>query len=483
MTVCIVGAGFSGIAAAVSLRRAGVTDLVIIERGSTVGGTWRDNTYPGCACDVQSRLYELAVAPWPEWTRRYAPQPEIQAYLERVVEIFNLGPHLRFDTDLQRAVWRDDHWSVSTSQGEFDAEVLIGATGGLVEPQVPDIPGRQDFRGSQLHTARWDHQVALEGARVAVIGTGASAIQVVPAIAPYADEVTVFQRTAPWIMPRRDRAVPAWYRSLLANVPPVRQASRAVTSALRELTLPSFTQGGVFRRMGTRTALKHLHDQVPDADLRARLTPSYEMGCKRVLLSDDYYPAMMRPNVHLAPSAASITPTGVVDADGVEHDADVIVWATGFKVLEPPVAPLITGADGRTLAEVWADGRMSAYRGTTVGGFPNLYLLMGPNTGLGHSSVVLMSEAQVGYLTPAVATGLIYDVRPEAEAEFLREIDEELATTVWQQGGCSSWYQDESGRNVALWPGSTRRFARTMRHFDPRSYTVRKPKERQHAQV
>lgn len=481
MTVCIVGAGFSGIAAAISLRRAGVTDLVILERGASVGGTWRDNTYPGCACDVQSRLYELGVAPWTEWSRKFAPQGEIRAYLERVVEIFNLTPYLRLGTELLEARWVGDQWCITTSGGELVADSLICATGGLVEPEIPAIPGRVDFTGPQLHTARWDDSVEIDDKRIVVIGTGASAIQVVPAIAPFAEHVTVMQRTAPWILPRRDRAIAEWYQHLLSALPPLQQATRALTSAAREASLLSFTRGGRLRDLGSRTALKHLHAQVSDPDLRRRLTPSYEMGCKRVLLSDDYYPTLMRPDVDLAPAAAQITADSVIDSEGVSHPADVIVWATGFKVLEPPIAPRVVGTDGRTLAQVWADGRMSAYRGTSVAGFPNLYLLMGPNTALGHSSVVLMSEAQVAYLTPAVASGLIFDVRPEEQARFVAQMDEGLAGTVWQQGGCRSWYQDGQGRNIALWPRSTRSFSRYMRRFDPKAYTVRKARSNDHA--
>lgn len=481
MRVCIIGAGFSGIAAAVALRRSGVSDLVIVEQGPRVGGTWRDNTYPGCACDVQSRLYELAVAPWPGWSRRFASQPEIEDYLERVVEIFNLGPQLRLGTKLTAATWTGDAWHVETTAGEWDADVLVSATGGLVEPEIPRLPGSEVFQGKQMHTARWDAAVPIEGKRVAVIGTGASAIQVVPAIAPIADEVVVFQRTAPWILPRRDRPVPTWYRALLEAVPPVQRAAREATSLAREISLLSFTRGGAFRKLGTRTALGHLRRQVSDDDLRRRLTPDYELGCKRVLLSDDFYPAMTRPDVTLAPAAHSLTADGVVDAQGVEHPVDVVIWATGFQVMDPPVAPLVRGEDGRTLAQVWAADRMSAHRGTTVPGFPNFFILMGPNTALGHSSVVLMSEAQIEYVRQAVERGGIWAVRPEALQGFVTEMDKRLASTVWQSGGCQSWYQDGRGRNIALWPGSTRRFARLMRRFDGESYQWSPRREHQHA--
>lgn len=479
---CIVGAGFSGIGAAISLRRAGVVDLAILERGSQVGGAWRANTYPGCACDVQSRLYELAVAPWPGWTRKFAGQAEIRDYLEQVVEIFGLGSDIRLDTEVLRAHWDDDAlvWRISTTRGDLTADVLISACGGLTEPEYPRVPGAEDFQGPIMHTARWDHSVDLAGKRVAVVGTGASAIQVIPAIAPEVDELLVMQRTPPWVLPRRDRAVPEWYRSALAAVPPLQQAMRGASSWAREVQLLSFTRQGPFRALGERMARRHLEKQVPDPTLRAKVTPHYDMGCKRILVSDDYYPALMRANVTVTPALARITPHGVVDADGVEHDVDVIIWATGFNVLHPPLASHVVGREGETLETAFHRNGMTAYRGTTVAGFPNFYMLQGPNTGLGHSSVLLMSEAQIDYLTPAVASGLVHEVDPDCQAGYSRDIDQRLASTVWQQGGCQSWYQNEHGRNVSLWPGTTHGFARFMRRFDPEAYRIRHKKERTH---
>lgn len=479
MRACIVGAGFSGIAAAIALRRAGVTDIVIVERAEAVGGAWRDNTYPGCACDVQSRLYELEVAPWPGWTRKFAGQQEIRDYLESVVEIFGLDPSLSLGTEVLRARWdgHDDAWHVDTTTGEVIADTLISACGGLTEPLTPDIAGVGDFTGVAMHTARWDHSVDLAGKRVAVVGTGASAIQVIPAIAPVAEQVVVMQRTPPWVMPRRDRGVPAWYRSALAGAPPLQRAMRGLSSWAREVQLLSFTRQGAFRRMGERMAGRHLQAQVTDPALRERVTPRYDMGCKRILLSDDYYPALMRDNVVVTGALERVTPSGVVDADGTEHDVDVIIWATGFKVLEPPLADRVIGRDGRTLAEAFEDNDMSAYRGTTVAGFPNLYILQGPNTGLGHSSVVLMTEAQIRYAVPAIASGMVLEVSPGSQRSYVADIDQRLARTVWQQGGCRSWYHNGHGRNVALWPGSTHAFARLLRRFDPQAYIARPRKE------
>jgi cation diffusion facilitator CzcD-associated flavoprotein CzcO len=481
--VCIVGAGFSGIAAAIELRRAGVTDVVIVDRGSAVGGAWRDNTYPGCACDVQSRLYELEVAPWPEWTRKFAGQAEIRAYLESVVEIFGLAPLLQLDTEVLGARWHDadDTWHVETTRGDIVADVLISACGGLTEPLTPQIPGAEHFRGQTMHTARWDHGVDLRGQRVAVVGTGASAIQVIPALAPEVGQLVVLQRTPPWVMPRRDRAVPHWYRTLLGSLPPLQRSARELTSWARETQLLAFTRQGPFRAMGERIARRHLETQVPDPRLRERLTPHYDMGCKRILISDDYYPALTRDNVTVAPGLARITETGVIDSDGTEHAVDVIVWATGFKVLEPPLADLVVGREGITLAEAFSRNGMSAYRGTAVAGFPNLYILQGPNTGLGHSSVVLMSEAQIDHVVPAVASGWVMEVDEDRQRAYVDGIDRRLAATVWQQGGCDSWYQNGHGRNVALWPGSTHAFARMMRSFDRGAYRTRRRKGDQRA--
>jgi len=476
---CIVGAGPSGLTAAIELRRVGLTDLVILDRADSVGGAWEANTYPGCACDVRSRLYELRAAPWPQWSRRYAGQPEIRAYLREVVQIFNLGPHLRLNTELISATWDEEKlvWHIVTSQGDIDADVLISACGGLTEPFVPAVPGQ--FDGVQMHTAQWRHDVDLAGKRVAVIGTGASAIQVIPAIAPDVEHLVVLQRTPPWVMPRNDGPVSSRRRRALAAMPPLRQAARAWTSWANEAQLPSFLRPGPFRKLGQRMARRHLQAQVHDSQLRSRLTPTYEMGCKRILLSDDYYPALQRKNVTVAAALDRLTATGVVDVQGDEYDVDVIVWATGFKVLDPPLADRITGGTGRTLAQEFARTGMAAYKGTTVASFPNLYILQGPNTGLGHSSVILMTEAQVDYLVPAVKSGQVIEVREEAQREYVEGLDARLAGTVWQQGGCRSWYQDGHGRNVALWPGSTHGFQRMMRRFDPSVYRVRS-KEKAH---
>ena len=470
--VSIVGAGFSGIAAAISLRRAGITDIAIIDRADRVGGAWTANTYPGCACDVPSRLYELDAAPWPDWSRKFAGQAEIQRYLEQMVLAFGLGPMIELNTELISSCWdqTEQRWCTQTSTGEITSDYAISACGGLTEPLVPDIEGVADFNGAQMHTSRWDHGIDLHGKRVAVVGTGASAIQVVPAIADQVSQLVLLQRTPPWIIPRGDKNIPLWQQRLLGFVPIAQRAVRNLTMWSRDVQLLSFTRQGRWQAIGAGIARRHLRRQVSDPQLRAAVTPNYAMGCKRVLLSDDYYPALQRSHVVIAPALQRVTATGVVDADGNEIEVDVIVWATGFKVMDPPLADRTIGSTGRTLAEVFYDTHMAAYRGTTVSGFPNLFILQGPNTGLGHSSVVLMTEAQVGYVTQAICSGEVLDVDADRQRAYVNSLDQRLATTVWEQGGCRSWYQDGRGRNIALWPGSTHSFARQMQRFDPDAY-------------
>ena len=472
--MCIVGGGFSGLAAAIELRRAGVNDLVILERAASVGGAWRDNTYPGCACDVKSRLYELRAAPWPDWSRTYSGQEEIRTYLERVVEIFGLDPYLRLETELISAQWDGERlvWNVQTSRGELLADVLISACGGLTEPLIPEIPGAGNFRGKMMHTARWDHDEDLAGKRVAVIGTGASAIQVIPALAPVVEQLIVCQRTPAWVLPRNDHPVSGRQRRLFERIPIWQALRRSAVSWMNEAQLLSFTKQGAFRALGERIARRHLRSQVSDPQLRSLLTPTYAMGCKRILVSDDYYPALMRPNVTVAPGLRSMTNSGVVTEDGVERPVDAVVWATGFAVLEPPLANRVTGRDGRLLADALRSTDYAAYRGTAIHGFPNLFILQGPNTGLGHSSVVLMSEAQIDHVIDALESGQILEVTEDSQLRYVKSIDQRLSTTVWQQGGCRSWYQNGNGRNVALWPGSTHAFARMMSRFDSSAYRV-----------
>ena len=472
--VAIVGTGFGGLATALRLLADG-HDVLLLERADAVGGVWRDNTYPGAACDVESRLYGLAAVPHAGWTRRFARQPEIRAYLERVAD--RRGPdgrslreRVRFGTDVLRAAWDDDAalWRLETTTGDVAARVLVSASGALAEPRFPALPGIDAFRGALVHTSRWAGAPDLAGLRVAVVGTGASAVQVVPEIAPRAARLTLFQRTPAYVIPRRDRALRAG--SLLARVarPLLYGRHEALGHALRS------------ERTGRAAAVlsrAFMRSQVADPALRARLTADFRVGCKRILLSDDYYPALTRPNVTLTGAAARLTETGVVDAEGVEHAADVVVFATGFTVHELPIAARIVGREGRTLADVWG-GAPVAHVTTTVAGFPNLFLSQGPSSGLGHSSVVLTAEAQAEHVAGALAhlraTGAA-SVEPTAAAQaaFVAEVDRMNAGSVWESG-CQSWYLDRTGRNAAIWPGSVGAFRRRVEPFRPQDYHIRR---------
>ena len=481
--VAVVGSGFSGIGTAVRLKQQGIEDFVLLERAGSVGGTWRDNTYPGCACDVPSHLYSFSFAPNPHWSRVYGQQPEIRAYLEKVAVDFDVRRHLHTDTDLVAGTWDDAAmlWRLETSRGPLTADVLVSGCGGLVEPALPDVPGIETFAGPAFHSARWDHDVDLTGKRVAVIGTGASAIQFVPAIQPQVGKLVLFQRTPPWIVPRLDWAYPELQKKVLAAVPAALAANRLRQYWFREWNLLAFTGKGKLRAVAQKQALKHLERQVPDPDLRAKLTPDYAIGCKRVLVSNDYLPAVTQPNVELVTSGITqVTPRGVVDADGVEHEVDVIVYGTGFHVMDIPVAHRLTGRDGRTLAEEWAKTGAEAHRGTTVAGFPNLFLLLGPNTALGHSSVVFMIEAQIAYVMRALHALETYgvralEVRRAAQDAYNAELHAQLDSTVWNQGGCRAWYRDENGKNFTLWPTHTFTFKKQLSRFDAESYVLRAP--------
>lgn len=475
--VAIVGAGFGGLGASIVLGRAGVRDVVVLERGDDVGGVWRDNTYPGCACDVQSHLYELSFAPNPDWTRRYPRQPEIQAYLRRVARDFGVAPRIRLRTVVRESRWdaAASRWRISTSGGDLTADWLVSATGGLSEPQVPDLPGRDTFTGPAFHSAQWRHDVALAGRRVVVVGTGASAVQFVPELQRVAAHVTVLQRSAPWVVPRRDRPIPAAWRAAYRALPALARLRRLGVWAQREV------QGNVLRHLGLNAVIERyvrwvLRRAVPDPALRARLTPPFRLGCKRILLSDDWYPALQRPNVTVAPAAAEVRPDGVVDAEGTFHRADVLIWGTGFHVTDVPAAARVHGRDGRSLAEAWA-GSPTAHLGTMVAGFPNLFLLQGPNTGLGHTSVLLMIEGQLAFVADALRWAEAHGARtieptPGAQAAFVAEMDRRLATTVWNRGGCRSWYLDATGRNSTLWPAGTPEFRRRLSRFRPAEFAV-----------
>ncbi|MEU9577265.1 flavin-containing monooxygenase [Streptomyces chilikensis] len=482
--VAVIGAGFGGLGAAVRLRREGVTDFVVLERASAIGGTWRDNSYPGCACDVPSHLYSFSFAPNPDWPRAFSGQQHINAYLEDVADTFGLRPHLRFDSEVARMAWdgRELRWVIETRGGAtLTADVVVNATGPLSDPKLPDVPGIDSFPGKVFHSARWDHDYDLTGKRVAMVGTGASAIQIVPAIQPRAGRLTVLQRTPPWVMPRADRAIGALERGIHRAVPLTTKLRRGVLWGIRELQVQAFTKHPDMLGVVEKLARANMNRAVKDPELRRKLTPDYRIGCKRILLSNTYYPALAQPNVDVVASGlAEVEGSTVVASDGTRTEVDAIVFGTGFHVTDMPIAERVVGADGRTLAETWKDG-MAGLRGTTTAGFPNFLLVIGPNTGLGNSSMILMIESQLNYLADylrqldALGGRVALDVRPEAQDAWTARVQERMKRTVWNTGGCTSWYLDASGRNTTVWPGTTAEFRKATRRVDLLEYGVVRP--------
>ncbi|MCX4197443.1 NAD(P)/FAD-dependent oxidoreductase [Methylobacterium organophilum] len=470
LAVLIVGAGFSGLAMAIRCRQAGIGPLRVIEKADGIGGTWHDNTYPGAACDIPSHLYSLSFAPKADWSRMYAPQPEILAYLQDTAERNGLMPLIQLGTTFTGATWDAERalWHVETDRGRITARAIVAGMGGLHHPAFPDIPGRDAFAGPAFHTAAWDHSAALAGKRVGVIGTGASAIQVVPELAAVASHLTLFQRTPPWIMPKNDHAIAERARDRYRRLPLSRRLERARLFWLHEVrALLGFTKVSKLTGQAESLARHHLAKAVPDKALRAKLTPNYRFGCKRVLISDDFYPALQRPNVTLETDGiARITETGVTTESGRHHELDVIVYATGFDVAATFARMHLVGRDGRSLTEAWAGG-VGAYQGITVAGFPNFFMLLGPNTGLGHNSVVSMIEIQVQHVLDCLKVlgrgTKTVEVRPEAQARFVDRLQSRMADSIWQAGGCRSWYLDATGRNTTLWPDSVMAYRRSAR--------------------
>jgi cation diffusion facilitator CzcD-associated flavoprotein CzcO len=478
--ICIVGAGFAGLGMAIRLKQQGEEDFVLLERAADIGGTWRDNTYPGCRCDVPSHLYSFSFAPNPNWSSTFSPQEEILDYLKGCAERFDVLPHVCFDTELEGAAWDEDEslWRIDTSTGAMTADLLVAAQGPLSEPALPEVPGLESFEGTAFHSAQWDHDHDLTDERVAVIGTGASAIQFVPEIQPKVRELHVFQRTPPWVVPHRNRPIRSWERRLYRLFPPAQLAMRAGIYWARELFVLLFRHPPV-NRLLEQLPLRHMHSQIKDPELRRKLTPRYSMGCKRILPTDEWYPALAQPNVDVVSGGVTeIRPNSVVAEDGAEREVDTIIFGTGFHVTDVPIADRVTGRDGRTLKETW-DGSMRAYKGTTVAGYPNLFFLVGPNTGLGHTSIVFMIESQIAYVLDALRTlrsrGVdTLEVREDAQATYNAELDRMTEGTVWVTGGCTSYYIDRNGHNSALWPTYTLPFRRQLRRFDPAAYTLGK---------
>ena len=477
--ILIVGSGFSGLGMAIRLAQSGRRDFLVLERGDDVGGTWRDNTYPGCACDVPSHLYSFSFAPNPDWSCTYPKQEEIQRYLRRCAERFEIHPQLRLNTTVIGARWDDmaSRWVVSTNRGEFRARFLVLGTGGLSDPRLPGIPGLGSFQGMLFHSASWRHDHDLSGERVAVIGTGASAVQFIPRIQPLASRLSVFQRTPPWVLPHPNRPLLRAERWLSRRSPAAQTLRRFGVYAAHELLVLGFAVDPRFNGLLELAAKQHLRRQVRDRALRAKLTPRYRMGCKRLLISNDFYPALTRSNVELVTdSITEVREHAVVTADGVQREVDTIIAGTGFNTTNPPVARSMTGRAGRTLAQEW-DGSPRAYLGTTMSGFPNAFYLFGPNTAIGHTSVVFMIESQIRYVLDALQMAQrervgVIEVRREAQMAYTAEMRRRTDGTVWTNGGCTSYYLDAHGRNFAIWPTFTRPYRRRTRRFDPAAYRL-----------
>ncbi len=477
--VVIVGSGFSGIGMVTRLKESGIDDLVVLERAEDVGGAWQANTYPGCTCDVPSHLYSFSFVPNPDWSSTYAPQAEIQEYLRTCADRLDVRRHVRFGVALERADWREEeqHWELGTSAGTLTADVVVSAMGPLTEPKLPDVPGLGSFEGAVMHSARWDHDIELHGKRVASIGTGASAVQYVPEIVDDVDHLVVFQRTAPWIMPHGKRPISDAERRLYRRVPAAQRLVRAGVYLGRELLVLGFAKQPRLMGQIARLANAHRDKQVPDPELRRAVTPDYTLGCKRLMPSNRWYRALAKPNVELVTSGLrEIRPRSVVDDAGVEREVDAIIFGTGFRVTDIPASEHVRGRDGVLLSEHW-NGGPRAYLGTAIPGFPNFFMLLGPNTGLGHSSMVYMIEAQVEHVRAAIAVmdtagAATIEVRPEAHDAFNSDVDARMRGTVWDIGGCSSFYIDQTGRNATLWPDWTWRFRRLATRFDVDAYRL-----------
>ena len=472
MDVAIIGSGFSGLGMAIALQKEGKRSYVVLEKGAGVGGTWRENRYPGCACDVPSHLYSFSFAQNPDWTRHYAGQKEILAYLERCAEEHGVKPHCRFGSEATSCVFDEvtSRWEITTASGDvFDAGQLVLGVGALHQWKFPEVPGRETFAGPQVHSAAWDEAISLEGKRVAVVGTGASAIQLVPAIAPRVKQLTVFQRTPAWIVPRHDAPISRFARWLYRVAPWVMKLTRARIYWRLESAAIGFTRWPRLLAAAEWVGKRHLRSQVMNPALHERLTPKYAAGCKRIIVSDDFYPALNRPNVTLEPSAVTeVTPSGVVTPDGRHVGCDVIVWCTGFEVNASTLK--VAGRGGRELEAAWREGA-HAYRGTTVAGFPNMYVLLGPNTGLGHNSIIYMIESQIRFAMEHLraldtAGAKSVEVSEAAEREFNATLHAKLPGTIWASG-CTSWYLDAHGKNTTLWPGATFSFRKITRKIDP----------------
>lgn len=476
--VAIIGAGFSGLGMAMRMLGSGEGDFLIFERASELGGTWRDNVYPGAECDIQTDLYSYSFAPNLEWSKTYAAHGELLTYLKNCADRFGVTPFLRFNHELLSASWDRAHqrWRLRTTGGNYTANILISGMGYLSEPKLPDIKGLNDFAGIRMHSAKWDHGIDLKGKRIAVVGTGASAIQIIPKIQPIAGQLDIYQRTPPWIMGKHGKENDGLEGWALRKLPGYQRLKRDYHMLTAEMIV--WQLGHPSRAlMMKRIAQKHLDQSVSDPELHKKLQPDYAIGCRRILFSDTFYQSLQQDNAELICDPIDhIEPSGVVTSDGERRDADILVLATGFQSAELPFAEHITGASGTRLAETWKDSQY-AYLGATVPDFPNFFMLLGPNTTIGHTSITLMMEAQLDYVADALnlmkQKGLsTVDVKQDVVTSYNRDLQNSLAPTVWNAGGCQSYYLDSQGKNTTIWPHTTLHFRKLTRRFDVEHYNT-----------
>ncbi|MBL4607124.1 MAG: NAD(P)/FAD-dependent oxidoreductase [Pseudomonadales bacterium] len=481
LPIIIVGSGFGGIGMGIQLKKAGIDSFIIIERENEIGGTWRDNTYPGVACDVPSYVYSFSFEPNPNWSRMFAEGPEIQDYLLHCVDKHNLRKHMQFNTAILKASYDDFSgvWTLLTDQGEqLQARVVISAVGGLVDPALPNIAGIDSYKGEIFHTARWNHAASLKDKKVAVIGTGCSAVQVIPHIAEEVSELTVFQRTAAWVLPKYDAVISEKTKTLFSKWPILQKTVRGTLKWGSEalgpfLILDSEKLSSVFEW----AARRNLKKGIKNTDLRESLTPNFQFGCKRMIISSDYYPTLEKEHVSLETSGIEkFVKGGIVAKDGTQFDFDAVILATGFDLGLTSAPFEVTGAAGRSLDEAWKDGAV-AYKGVTVSGFPNWFSIMGPNTGPGHTSVIIYTEAQINYIVQAVQhiqenDLKSVDVKQAIQDDYNEGLQNRMQYTVWTSGSCNSWYLNADGSNHALYPGFAHEYTARIRTFDPIEYKV-----------
>lgn len=479
--VAIVGSGFSGLCMGIRLRQQGIENFVILEKDAVFGGTWRVNNYPGAACDVPSHLYSFSFAQNAAWSRKFPQQSELLRYTEKLVEDYDLLRYIRLDTALVAADFDEEkgYWLVRTSKGGFSAKSLVIATGALSRPVIPHISGLENFQGRIFHSAQWQHDYDLAGKRVAVIGTGASAIQFVPEIVKKVAQLDLYQRTPPWVLPRPDRAISRFEQRLLHRVKPLQWLYRGLTYVLYEMRLVAFAKLPLLLHLIQPLARRHIRKQIPhDAGLRRKVTPDYALGCKRILLMNDYYPALARSNVAvLTDGIAEVRAHSVVGRNGEERVVDAIIFGTGFDVQHTLGAIEVRGRGGSLLSAAAAHG-LEAYKGATLAGFPNYFMITGPNTGLGHNSMIYMIESGVNYVVRAIAMmrqqGLhSLEVKAQVQAEYNRVLQRRLHGTVWDSG-CRSWYLTKDGKNNTLWPGFSFEYRQITRRFDAANYLLLK---------